>query len=328
MKLNDQDAAERAAWLENRRKNIGSSESAALLGVSPWRTRFELWCAKAGLLTPDDEDDENERMMWGHLCEMAIAEAVRRKIGWHVRKVHRYIEHPRVPGMGASLDFEVLGHPDGPGVLEAKIVDRAEYYRTWTDGQPPLPYEVQVQHQIGVTNRGWGAIAAMVGGNTLQLTTYHRHDGIIRRLEDEVPAFWQSIAAGQAPPPDYEADAETISDLLRVHTPGKVVDLPDLRPLVGLYELYGEFESEAKARRKQLRAALLHHIGDAELARIAPDCHVTAKTVPGGLVQAFERQPYRKIQVKDPTAAKARRPKTKTIDTPAETPALPEETQP
>ena len=40
---------QRAAWLEGRRRGIGGSDVAAVLGLNPWKTPLDVWNDKLGL---------------------------------------------------------------------------------------------------------------------------------------------------------------------------------------------------------------------------------------------------------------------------------------
>ncbi len=58
-------------WLECRTKDITSTEIAALFGISPYITEFELWHRKkSGVVV---KFEENERMEWGTALQDAIA---------------------------------------------------------------------------------------------------------------------------------------------------------------------------------------------------------------------------------------------------------------
>ena len=40
----------REEWLQARRRGIGGSDAAAVLGLSPWKSNVRLWEEKTGLL--------------------------------------------------------------------------------------------------------------------------------------------------------------------------------------------------------------------------------------------------------------------------------------
>ena len=56
-------------WHEQRRAALGGSEIAAVLGLSPFESKFALWHRKAGLTEPIDDSPEME---WGRRLEAAI----------------------------------------------------------------------------------------------------------------------------------------------------------------------------------------------------------------------------------------------------------------
>jgi putative phage-type endonuclease len=68
------------AWHAVRATGIGGSEIAAVLGLSPYESRFSLWHRKQQLAAPTMENDQ---MRWGTLLEDVIA--------------HRFaLEHPEL----------------------------------------------------------------------------------------------------------------------------------------------------------------------------------------------------------------------------------------
>lgn len=56
-------------WHAARANGIGGSEIAAVLGLSPYESRFSLWHRKKGLIGPVEETEE---MYWGKEHEPAI----------------------------------------------------------------------------------------------------------------------------------------------------------------------------------------------------------------------------------------------------------------
>lgn len=283
-----------------RARVVGASEVAALFGLSPYLTKFELWYRKHGDL-PEVDLSDNDRVLWGVILEPAIAAGIAQKTGWTLRKYPGHAQHPTVAGMGASPDYEVIDHPRGRGVVQIKNVD-ALVFRDWKgeggETEPPMQYQLQVQHEIACTGYAWGALAVLVGGNSLHVFEYDRHDGVIAKLEAEVAKFWQSIEADAPPEPDFLRDLETIRDLYGSALDGEVVDLsgnPRVAELCAAYSAAGEAEKSAKEAKDAAKAELLTLIGEAEIA-FAGDWKVSAKVVPGGPV-SYVREPYRGFRV-------------------------------
>lgn len=293
----------RAHWLELRRKTVGASEIGSVIGVSPWRTRFETWLIKAGQIEEPDLSN-NRFVLWGSKLEPVVAETVAEERGWKIRKVHRYLESERVPGMGATLDREVVGFADqGVGCLEIKTVDRSAF-KQWDDEEPPIYYQLQLQHQLAVTERRWGAIGALIGGNELRVWTYERHESAIQRLEREVAVFWASIRENKPPEPDWMADADLIAQMHMEVTKKKVVRVKAGLEVIGILEAMhraADMKRGAEQVMTVQRAKLLAMMDDAEAAFFEGEdgrlWHVSAPLVPESEVAAYTRKPYRRVTV-------------------------------
>ena len=82
----------REAWLAERARDITSTDVAALFGVSPYLTRFELWHRKHG--TPEaapEELDDVERVRWGQRLQDAIARGAGEDRGWAIHPETDYV---------------------------------------------------------------------------------------------------------------------------------------------------------------------------------------------------------------------------------------------
>ncbi len=219
--------ASEAHWHELRSRNIGASEVSALFGASPYISKFTLWHQKAGNVSVPEFG--SERMEWGNELEPVIAKVLARRQGWKIRNVQRYITHKEIQGMGASLDYEILDHPDGPGCFEIKNMDYASYKRGWVeddDGnvEAPMHIELQLQHQMAVTGYKWGAFGYLVNGNDGRVVIRKRHEPTIKKLEAAIPEFWKSIAEGSIPPVEDAGDLVALTELFTGAATVKVDD--------------------------------------------------------------------------------------------------------
>lgn len=64
----------RDEWLDWRRKGIGGSDAAAVIGVSPYSTARDLYYEKLNIVTADDNEDNWVQKKIGHLLEDLVAE--------------------------------------------------------------------------------------------------------------------------------------------------------------------------------------------------------------------------------------------------------------
>ncbi|WP_043908727.1 YqaJ viral recombinase family protein [Kitasatospora griseola] len=89
-------------WHAARANGIGGSEIAAVVGLSPYESRFSLWHRKQGLLAPVEESPQ---MYWGKVHEPNIlAEFAKRHPEFSVRQAPTY---------AAADDPGQIANPDG-----------------------------------------------------------------------------------------------------------------------------------------------------------------------------------------------------------------------
>lgn len=222
----------RADWLEQRRKGIGASDAAVILGLTKWKSPMGLYAEKVGLVPLSQE--ENDLLEWGKRLEPAIA-------GKYEDETLRVTTDPGeftiqkstdVDFQIATLDRVVVGTPGvmvgvgaGPGALELKNV--IEFKREDWQDEPPLLYQVQVQHQLAVTGYRWGSIAAIIGGRSFVWSDIPRNERFIALLLQREEEFWRRVVDQRPPPPDgSEATADVIKALYPKEQDGQVVAAP------------------------------------------------------------------------------------------------------
>lgn len=74
----------REEWLLSRQKGIGGSDAAVVLGLSKWKTPFELWLEKTGQVLLDDE--QSDAAYFGTILEDIVAKEFEIRSGKKVRK--------------------------------------------------------------------------------------------------------------------------------------------------------------------------------------------------------------------------------------------------
>jgi len=238
-------------------------DDAVMLGCcSPYLTGFRLYHIKAGIMEPDDLD--NERVRAGQFLEPAIAEWAKDKWDWKLRKVHRYLTP--APGMGCSRDYEAVEAGFPP--VECKNVDWIQFKEKWiAEGDeivtPPLHINLQLQHQIAATDADHGWIVACVGGNELKRGRIDRHEPTIERIKAAVARFWLGVKAGETPH-GFE-DYDTIAVLFAYGEKDKHVDLRGDNELPTLCADYLKEKAANKAsteRLDTLKAQITARMGD------------------------------------------------------------------
>lgn len=256
----------RDQWLAERVKDVTSTEVAALYGLSPYLSEFELFHQKRdGIVV---QIQENERMKWGTRLESAIAHGAAEDQGWNIAKLDVYMRDTEAK-IGSSFDFEILSSSDGPGILEVKNVDWLQYQKNWIDDgngniEAPEHIELQVQHQLEVSDRKWAAIVVLVGGNEQKIVLRNRDKGIGSDIRAKVTEFWSKIQANRPPAPDYVQDAEfIIKQLRRDGTGDHIVADAELEKMIKDYEFVSREYNDLEKIKNQRRAEILERIGTA-----------------------------------------------------------------
>lgn len=152
-----------AEWLEARFNGIGASESAVVMGLSPFMTVDELFDIKTRKVKPQDIS-QKDCIIYGNKAEPLIREFVKMDFPHYEIEHHEYdiLRHNRFPFISATLDGEILDTRNGKkGVLEVK----SGSYRRNSDlekwyNQVPIYYYTQVCQQLAVTGWDFGLVAA------------------------------------------------------------------------------------------------------------------------------------------------------------------------
>jgi putative phage-type endonuclease len=289
-----------AEWIALRKQDITSTEVSALFGLSPYKTRLQLWAEKRGEL--EDNFEGNTRTKWGTMMQAAIANAIAEEQGWTVRARNMYSRIPALQ-IGASFDYEVIGHEDGPAILEIKNVDWLVYKNKWTevDGiiSAPDHIELQLQHQMLVSKRTWGAIGVLVGGNDLKVIIRQADPEIHAAIKARAAEFWASVSLGVRPDPNFPSDAETVIRLNKTSTPGTVCDCTGdtvVDELVANYKHVSNEIASLEDIKTTIKAKLLERIGSAEKA-FGTGWSISAKETAPVQVPASIRSGFRAFRV-------------------------------
>jgi putative phage-type endonuclease len=279
-------------WLKLRTADITSTDVAALFGISPYATKFELWHRKQrGDIV---EFTENKRMKWGTALESSIAQQIAKDQGWSVRRMTDYIRDENIRA-GASFDFAI----GEDGLLEIKNVDGLIFRDQWIEDengnlQAPPHIEIQVQHQLLVSERKYAYIGALVGGNDEKLIYRKRDEVVITAIRQAVSDFWISIENNVPPKPNFTEDAAFISKLYGYAEPNKVLDVRGDGTFEEKMLLHKKLGEEAKAigeQRDAIKAELLTIIGDAE--KVTGDSFTISAGIVAEAEISYTRSAYR-----------------------------------
>jgi putative phage-type endonuclease len=226
----------REAWLAGRRAGIGSSDAAAILGLSRFKSALGLYYDKIGM--GEEHPRAAEAAAWGLALEGPIA-------GRYAEITGRYLGSPPTYSVAtserysfaiASLDKFAVGMErrvehvvprEGVGVVEIKNVHyfMADMWSAENNNEPPLEYQIQVQHQLMVTGLQWGSIAALIGGSEFLWADIPRDEAVIAMLAEKELEFWCRVLEHEPPAADGSESSKEILKKLYPRDTGETIAL-------------------------------------------------------------------------------------------------------
>jgi putative phage-type endonuclease len=199
-----------AEQLEIRRRGIGGSDAAAIVGLDTYRSAVDVWMDKLGL--SEEQDMEPEPAYWGNVLEEVVAREFERRSGLPVRRHTATMFHPKYHWMLAHIDRRITGQQRG---LECKTINA---FAGWKLDQPLEKHLIQVQHYMAVTGFEMFHVAYLIGGQRFAMFEVPRDQELIDMLIDAEADFWQHVETRTEPP--FNPEHPRAEELLRRMYPG------------------------------------------------------------------------------------------------------------
>lgn len=245
----------------NRAEFIGGSEIAAVVGVSKWRTPLEVWAEKTGKI---QRSEVSEAAELGSELEDFVARKFMRTTGIKVRRAPKYYHHPKYDFLRCQVDRLVEGTDE---LLECKTCG-AWVAKEWEGEEIPQEYVLQVQWQLGITERSKGYIAVLIGGQCFKHKEILFDKELFDSLVEKAVTFWNEFVMTDTPPKASAGDSPVLlqmfpsaaGDLVQIDDPEKCDDLDTaVERRLELKKEISAIEDELDA----LEAGLKQIVGDA-----------------------------------------------------------------
>lgn len=260
-----------------RKSYIGSSDAAAILGVDPYRSAYDVWAEKTGRVDGFAGNDATEA---GNFLESAVLDWAEAQPD--VDPFLRNIMQVRLGGpLAANFDGLGMGNEF---VVEAKTTGIVGYcvdenfgeVTSGPDVELPDRVIVQVHHQFLVAGPAcrFGWVPALIGGQGFRKYRIERNDELCGLMEDRACEFMDRHVAKDTPPENSAPSPDVLKRIRR--QPNKIVEVPAL--LADRWIMLREARLAAEKAEKAAQCQLIAALGDAE----AGQC-------PAGLLTYFEQ---------------------------------------
>ncbi|GGU52190.1 YqaJ viral recombinase family nuclease [Streptomyces lavendofoliae] len=262
---------------------ITATEIAAVVGLSPWQSRFSLWHKKAGLPTAPFEP--TPQMKWGSRFEDDVAEEF----------TERHPEHPLLTtGTWKHRDRDwQRATPDrlhGDTIVEIKTTTSPEGWGPDGSDEVPVHYRCQVlwqQDTLGLHRPARLAVLILPYDYREYVIEYDEDDA--KTLRDAAERFLDDVRQGNRPDID---GADATYQTIRAQPAGREdrdVEIPF--GLVIRWDDAYEAHQQASIELTKVRGEVLDWIGDGYRA-VCEGRRIAYRTVnPDGSTLAL--QPYR-----------------------------------
>ena len=200
----------REEWLKDRKKGIGGSDAAAIIGLNPYSTAYSVWADKLDLVPPKQD---SEAMRQGRDFEDIVAHRFMEATGKKVRRKNSIIRNPEYPFAHATVDRLVVGENAG---LECKTTSSLNL-KKFRDGEYPDTYYCQCVHYMAVTGADRWYLAVLVLGKEFLWYTIERNQDEIDALMAEEKYFWETYVEQKKQPPvdGYKPTTEAINTIYK-----------------------------------------------------------------------------------------------------------------
>lgn len=281
----------------DRRKGIGGSDIAVILGLSPYKTPLDLYLQKIGAWS--DEGD-SEAAEWGRIMEPVLAMQYARKYGINVARADGVYTPggeilPAIPSavqplLGTLVHPEypwIRGHVDGIGLDENGEASHVCEFKTadsrlsghWGEpdsDQVPEPYLVQVQWYEMLAELETGHVAALIGGNHFGRFIVERDNALIDLMLDSAFRFWERVLREDPPEPEPgERGKQSLARLYPTSAQGKEIAAAKVH--IDLARELHQAREEAKraeARKVTLENEIKLLMADASRLTLGPKTYV------------------------------------------------------
>ena len=205
---------EETLWLKEKKGKIGGSEISAVLGLNPYKTRYQIWLDKTGRSPPIEE---NKYMRAGKLMEPAIVAFWEQETGFKVEinsADNELYNHPEYTFIGGTPD-RIYYNGDQKCILECKNtripIDPDNIPKHWW---------CQLQYYMGLTQSVRGEIAWLYQGVDFFHIPFNFSSVFWEYAIQQAKNFWINHIEKDIPPDPEGIDIDTI---FNTHFIGKSV---------------------------------------------------------------------------------------------------------
>lgn len=245
-------------WQVVRKKSLGGSDIASVLGLSKFRGKLALYWEKVS----DELQEDKEIFEWGRRLEPVVVQKFADSHpDWKVES-YPYIVYGDNEWESANLD-SIITLDDGTlAILEIKTTDVSNS-SDWQDDKVPEYYITQIQWYMGITGIHKGFFGCLIGGNKYVEKEIDFNPRLFELMQEAAKSYWNNhIITGIPPHVDSSNDAEVVKSMYPAdRVTDTVVPIGDIEYILGELEEVNKVVSEYTERKAILEGRIKEHLG-------------------------------------------------------------------
>ena len=190
------------AQREARQLGIGGSDMAVILGLSTYKTPYQLYLEKVGEIEPANE--ESQYQYWGNQLEAIVRDEFAKRNNVTITTPDTLI-HPEHDFLRGNVDGFI---PELNAVLEVKCSSQfmSNVWGASGTDEIPMQYLVQVAFYCMLTNADCAHVAVLIGGNDYREYKYTRDLVLEATIISTAKKFWNCVISKTPPAPINQVD--------------------------------------------------------------------------------------------------------------------------
>jgi putative phage-type endonuclease len=209
MQLFEEESQEdlKAKFHADRAKSVGASEIAVILGISPFKTKYQLYLEKTGKVRPQDLSN-NFAVQKGVTWEPVARALFESETGMKFEP-NRTMKSPETPWLSCLNDG---WNESFKAVLEIKCGGKA-LHEGASRGEIPDYYFCQVQYEMLCANALIGYFLSFnTADKSMHVVTVHPDLDLQKKLEDAATDFWLNNVIADVAPEMESSDFQSCLD--------------------------------------------------------------------------------------------------------------------
>lgn len=186
-------------WLQARKSGIGGSDAAASIGLSRWKTPYQLWQEKLQPFV--DNNPSSVQLRLGHVLEPFVRQLYTEETGNVVRVPEGILQHSTYLFMLATID----GFVSNDTIVEIKTAKLSyEWGESGTD-EVPVNYLIQCQHNMCVAKAKICHLVVWFKDiDQMRIYIIKADEELQQMLVQRETTFWECVQSRTEPPLQLE----------------------------------------------------------------------------------------------------------------------------